>query len=69
IFAFVGMEFLRHPGNVVWRLVLLMAISAMAGGFFGAHMAHRVGRKTVRVAVVGIGFLLAAWYFYKHYAA
>lgn len=69
ILAFVGMEFLRHPGNVVWHLVLLMALSAMGGGFFGAHMAHRVGRKTVRVAVVCIGFSLSAWYFYKHYAA
>lgn len=68
IVAFVVTEFLRHPGNIVWHLALLMALSAMGGGFFGAHMAHRVGRKTVRVAVVSIGFILSAWYFYKHYA-
>jgi hypothetical protein len=30
-------------------------------------MAHRVGRQTVRVGVIGIGFVLAAWYFFKIY--
>ncbi|MDE3032148.1 MAG: sulfite exporter TauE/SafE family protein, partial [Acidobacteriota bacterium] len=67
--TFITTEFLRHPGNIVWHLVLLMALSAMAGGFFGAHMAHRVGRRTVRIAVVTIGFALSAWYFYKHHSA
>jgi hypothetical protein len=32
-------------------------------------MAHRVGRTTVRIGVVSIGFILSAWYFYKTYAA
>jgi hypothetical protein len=69
IITFIATEFIHHPGNIVWHLVLLMALSAMAGGFFGAHMAHRVGRRTVRMAVVAIGFSLSAWYFYKHHAA
>jgi hypothetical protein len=69
IFAFLGMEYLRHPGNVQWGLVGLMAVAAGLGGLFGSHMAHRVGRTTVRFGVISIGFVLTAWYFYKTYAA
>ncbi len=69
IFAFMAMEFLRHPGNAKWMLILPMAVAAGLGGLFGSHMAHRVGRKTVRYGVVSIGFILSAWYFYKTYAA
>jgi uncharacterized membrane protein YfcA len=65
----MAMEYLRHPGNVKWVLILPMAVAAGLGGLFGSHMAHRVGRKTVRYGVVSIGFILAAWYFYKTYAA
>jgi hypothetical protein len=67
ILAFLLTEYLRHPGNVKWALVGFMAVAAGLGGLFGSHMAHRVGRTTVRVGVVGIGFILAAWYFYKTY--
>jgi uncharacterized membrane protein YfcA len=69
IFAFMAMEFVRHPGNAKWMLVLPMAIAAGLGGLFGSHMAHRVGRTTVRYGVISIGFILSAWYFYKTYAA
>ena len=69
IFAFMVMEFLRHPGNAQWALIFPMAIAAGLGGLFGSHMAHRVGRTTVRVGVVVIGFTLSAWYFYKTYGA
>jgi uncharacterized membrane protein YfcA len=46
-----------------------MAVAAGLGGLFGSRMAHRVGRRAVRVAVVTIGFLLSGWYFLKIYAA
>jgi uncharacterized membrane protein YfcA len=69
IIAFLLSEFLRHPGNVQWMVAGLMAVAAGFGGLFGSHMAHRVGRKTVRIGVVSIGFILSAWYFYKTYAA
>lgn len=69
IFAFLAMEALRHPGNIQWTLAALMAVAAGLGGLFGSHMAHRVGRTTVRTGVVAIGFVLSAWYFYKTYAA
>ena len=69
IFCFLGAEFLFHRGNVVWASVGLMAVASVAGGFFGSHMAHRVGRKTVRAVVILVGFVLTAWYFYKLHAA
>jgi uncharacterized membrane protein YfcA len=65
IVAFLVYEHLRHPGYVVWWMVLVMAGAAGLGGLFGSHMAHRVGRRTVRTVVIGIGFVLAGWYFYK----
>ena len=69
ILAFLAAEFLRHPGNIQWALAGLMAVAAGLGGLFGSHMAHRVGRRTVRIGVVSIGFALSAWYFYKTYGA
>jgi hypothetical protein len=68
IFAFLLAEYLRHPGNVKWALVGMMAVAAGLGGLFGSHMAHRVGRTAVRVGVITIGFVLSAWYFHKIYA-
>jgi uncharacterized membrane protein YfcA len=65
ILAFMIYEYLFRPGYIVWWVVLLMAAAAALGGLFGSHMAHRVGRRTVRVVVIGIGFALTGWYFYK----
>jgi uncharacterized membrane protein YfcA len=65
IVAFLAFEFFFHPGNIVWWMVLMMAVTACLGGLFGSHMAHRVGRRTVRMLVIGVGFILTAWYFYK----
>ncbi len=43
---------------VVWRDVLVMTIGTIAGGFLGAKLAHRFGRKFVRRAVVAIGLVM-----------
>jgi uncharacterized membrane protein YfcA len=45
--------------------MLLMAVGAAGGATFGSRMAHRVGRKAVRRVVIGVGFVLTGWYFYK----
>ncbi|MCA1815583.1 MAG: sulfite exporter TauE/SafE family protein [Acidobacteria bacterium] len=45
-------------GLVDWRIALMMATAAIAGGYFGATAARRVGRTTVRRAVVLIGFVI-----------
>lgn len=51
-------------GYVVWQDALLMACGALAGGYFGAKMAMRVGQKWVRRGIVLIGwtiFFLMIW--------
>lgn len=46
-------------GLVDWRLALLMAIGAVAGGYAGAGVAQRVGQRNVRRMIVLIGLALA----------
>ncbi|HEX8846718.1 MAG TPA: sulfite exporter TauE/SafE family protein [Pyrinomonadaceae bacterium] len=43
---------------VVWPNALLMAVGAIAGGYFGASTARRLGRVFVRRAVVVIGLTI-----------
>ena len=45
-------------GVIVWRDVLIMSAGAIIGGFLGARLAHRLGRKFVRRAVVVIGLVM-----------
>ncbi|HYJ45024.1 MAG TPA: sulfite exporter TauE/SafE family protein, partial [Pyrinomonadaceae bacterium] len=45
---------------VYWPDALLMAVAAIAGGYFGASTARRLGRVFVRRAVVLIGLLIGA---------
>jgi uncharacterized protein len=56
-------------GNVHWPFALAMAVAAAAGGYAGAGAARRVDRGVVRKLVVAIGFGLAAYYFYRQWAA
>jgi len=43
---------------VVWNDALLMAMAALAGGYFGAKMAVRVAQVAVRRAIIAIGFVI-----------
>src|SRR6478672_4555817 len=43
---------------VVWHDALLMAGAALAGGYFGAKMAVRIGQIVIRRAIVVIGFVI-----------
>ncbi|BDU77754.1 sulfite exporter TauE/SafE family protein [Mesoterricola sediminis] len=65
ILCFLAGEAVFRAHNIVWSAAAVMAAAAMAGGLFGSHMAHRVGRRTVRVIVILVGFVLTAWYFHK----
>jgi uncharacterized protein len=47
-------------GLVSWPLALLMAVGAIAGGYYGASAARRVGRVAIRRVVVLIGFVIGA---------
>jgi uncharacterized membrane protein YfcA len=46
-------------GMVYWPDVLIMAMGAIAGGYGGAGMARKLGRKAVRRIVIAIGFGMA----------
>jgi uncharacterized membrane protein YfcA len=52
-------------GAVRWRDGLLMAVAAVIGGFAGAKLARRVGRKTMRRVVVAIGLTMTVALFFK----
>lgn len=45
-------------GLVVWHDALVMAFGALAGGYFGASMAVRIGQVWVRRGVIAIGFVI-----------
>ncbi|MEO8380122.1 MAG: sulfite exporter TauE/SafE family protein, partial [Acidobacteriota bacterium] len=45
-------------GAVVWHDVFIMTIGTIAGGYLGARVARRLGRKFVRAAVVVIGIVM-----------
>lgn len=47
-----------YAGLVVWQDALAMAFGALAGGYFGASMAVRVGQAWVRKGVIVIGFVI-----------
>ena len=52
-------------GVIVWRDVLIMSAGAILGGFLGAKLAHRLGRKFVRRAVVVIGLVMSVSLFVR----
>jgi uncharacterized membrane protein YfcA len=45
-------------GLVVWPDALMMAGAATLGGYFGAHVAVRIGQVVIRRAIVVIGFVI-----------
>jgi uncharacterized membrane protein YfcA len=53
-------------GMVEWRYVLLMAVAAISGGYFGAGVAKKLGRTAVRRIVIVVGFAMAISLFIKH---
>jgi uncharacterized membrane protein YfcA len=54
--------------KVRWDLVPGMMIAAIIGGYLGARVARRMPKNVVRWIVVGIGFTLATYYFWKQLA-
>jgi len=46
---------------VNWPVALAMAAGSVAGGYFGAGVARRIGQEPVRAAIVGIGFAAGIW--------
>jgi uncharacterized membrane protein YfcA len=55
--------------NIVeWRVVPVMAASAIVGGYLGARVARRLRPHLVRWFIVAVGLGLAGYYFYKQFA-
>lgn len=52
-------------GTVIWIDVLVMAVAAMAGGYFGAGIARRMGRRFVRQLVIFIGLAMAVFLLFR----
>jgi uncharacterized membrane protein YfcA len=52
-------------GAVIWSDVLVMMFAAIAGGYSGARLAYRLGRRFVRLAVITIGLVMSISLFIK----
>jgi len=52
-------------GAVLWRDGIIMAVTAIIGGYLGARIAHRLGRTFVRRAIVVIGLAMGVALFFK----
>jgi uncharacterized protein len=54
-------------GNVDWKYGAPMALRGLVGGYIGGLVSHRANRVVVRSIVIGIGFGVAAYYFWELY--
>ena len=56
----VAASYFALRGSVDWRYAAVMVAGAIAGGYGGAGLARKLGRRFVRRAVVFIGLAMAA---------
>ncbi len=61
----VAALYFAFGGAVLWRDGLIMAVTAIVGGYLGARVAQRLGRTFVRRAVVVIGLVMGVAMFFK----
>lgn len=54
-------------GNVVWPYALAMMVTSTFGGYLAAHYSRQVPGKFVRWFVIGVGFCLATYFFWRQY--
>jgi uncharacterized protein len=50
-------------GAVLWRECTVMIAGSLAGGWFGAHYAQKADPRKVRIAVIGAGISMSAYFF------
>lgn len=55
-------------GKVAWAPAGVMVLGAALGGFAGASLARRVAPARMRPVVVGLGWLMTAWFFWRAYS-
>ena len=63
----VAVVVLVFEGLVDWRYGLPMAVGGLVGGYLGGLVSHRANHTVVRWAVIGLGFGVAAYYFWRLY--
>lgn len=51
---------------VLWPQAVLMLVGAAAGGYGGAYVAQRMSPQLVRWVVIGIGFVMSAYFFIRY---
>jgi uncharacterized membrane protein YfcA len=61
----VAAVYFIFSGAVIWSDVLVMTFAAIAGGYTGARLAYRLGRRFVRIAVIVIGLVMSISLFFK----
>jgi uncharacterized protein len=54
--------------KVEWRVVPVMVVSSIVGGYLGARVARRIRPQLVRWFIIAVGLGLAGYYFYKQIA-
>ena len=52
-------------GAVIWSDVLVMTFAAVAGGYAGARLAYRLGRRFVRLFVIVTGLVMSVSLFFR----
>lgn len=57
----VAAAYFIYQDRVIWSDALIMLVGSVAGGYGGAAMAQKVGRKTTNMAVVIIGFAMGIY--------
>jgi uncharacterized protein len=65
----VAVVALVAEGLVDWRYGLPMAVGGLVGGYLGGMVSGRANRAVVRWIVIGIGFGVAAYYFWRLYGS
>ena len=61
----VAAAYFIFSGSVIWTDVLVMTFAAIAGGYSGARLAYRLGRRFVRLAVILIGLVMSVSLFFR----
>ena len=63
----VAVVVLVFEGTVNWGYGLPMALGGLLGGYLGGAVSHRANRTVIRGIVIGLGFGIAAYYFWRIY--
>jgi uncharacterized membrane protein YfcA len=61
----VAAAYFIASGKVYWTDVLVMTFAAIAGGYSGARLAYKLGRRFVRIAVIIIGLVMSISLFFR----